>query len=73
MTYDGYIGLGPPQTESDLSQSIAFIDGGNVPFLLREMGGGGDWALIGPCYLHGLMDGKAVKEMLGSRGTIHLV
>ncbi|KAK4448886.1 heterokaryon incompatibility protein-domain-containing protein [Podospora aff. communis PSN243] len=76
MTCDGYIGLGPPQTETDLSQSIAFIDGGNVPFSLREMGANGDWALIGPCYLHGLMDGRAVKEdprFENGRGIIHLV
>ena len=76
MTCDGYIGLGPPQTESDLSQIIAFIDGGNVPFSLREIGDDGNWALVEPCYLHGLMDGKAVKEdprFEGGRGTIHLV
>jgi len=77
MTDDGYIGLGPPQTMGKGSESVAFIDGANVPFVLTETkGSGGDWALVGPCYLHGVMDGDAARRNVafqGGRGDIRLV
>ena len=41
---------------------VAIFNGGNVPFVMREIsGGGGEYQLIGERYLDGLMDGQAVK------------
>ena len=36
-----------------------------VPFVLREVGGGGWYGLVGECYCHGIMDGEAVRELEG--------
>lgn len=61
------MGLAPRSTQS--LDILAFIDSANVPFVLREAEGGragdegsSDMLLVGPCYIHGLMDGEAAKR-----------
>lgn len=41
---------------------VAISYGGNIPFVVREVpGGGGKYQLIGECYLDGFMDGPAIE------------
>ena len=59
---DGYAGLAPmgSQTETDI---LVFINGANIPFVIRDMGEGrSENLLIGPCYIYGLMDGETAKD-----------
>ncbi|KAI4247606.1 MAG: hypothetical protein L6R42_009584 [Xanthoria sp. 1 TBL-2021] len=74
ITDDGYTGLAPLNTtvESDV---LAFIDGANVPFVLRDLGDdASDLLLVGPCYIHGLMDGEAVKQNAAfNGGTVQII
>lgn len=51
----GYIGLVPDQAKP--SDSICFIQGARVPFVVRQ-GLRYRYQLIGECYLHGLMKGE---------------
>ena len=49
------------------TDAVAFIDGLKVPFLFRDVEGG-EWKLIGPCYLRGVMDADAARKD-GGLGT----
>ena len=55
----------------------AFVDGASVPFILRDFGKeADDHMLVGPCYIHGVMDGKEVKRMpqfSAGVGTIQII
>ncbi|KAL8732303.1 MAG: hypothetical protein Q9166_002875 [cf. Caloplaca sp. 2 TL-2023] len=74
MSDDGYAGLAPLNSRPE-TDSLAFIDGANVPFVLRDLGDDVlDHVLVGPCYIHGLMDGETVKrDWASSAGTIHII
>lgn len=56
---------------------LAFIDFANVPFVIRDLGEAcSDYLLVGPCYIHGLMDGDAVKRnkaFANGVGTIQII
>lgn len=39
---------------------VVVLFGGRIPFILREREEGG-WILIGECYVHGVMNGEALK------------
>lgn len=43
-----------PLNEGDC---ITVLTGGRTPFLLRPVGG--QYRLVGHCYVHGIMDGEA--------------
>ncbi len=76
MSDDGYIGLAPRTTQSvGRTDVLAFLDGANVPFVLRDVGEDtSDHVLVGPCYIHGLMDGEAVKRNEAfSAGTVQII
>jgi hypothetical protein len=76
MTADGYAGLAPLKTKDNCDDSVAFLDGANVPFVIRHLGDDTlDWALVGPCYVYGVMDAKAAMENKSCDGStpIHLV
>lgn len=78
ISNDGYIGLVPPNTYTGSETNVlAFIDGANVPFVLRDLGdSASDHLLVGPCYIHGLMDSEAVKRdtaFSGGAGTIRII
>jgi hypothetical protein len=55
----GLIGLTP--TGSAPGDSIAILEGGKVPFVLRPVLGGGAWEIIGACYMHGCMHGEMYR------------
>lgn len=69
VSREGFIGLGPPGTK--VGDKICVLAGGKVPFILRDLEGdergdneskpGTYCRLLGDAYVHGLMDGQAVK------------
>jgi hypothetical protein len=59
----GYFALVPPETRK--GDSIVLLQGGPVPFVVRQAVPGDDesgWLLIGACYVHGIMYGEQWKE-----------
>lgn len=61
VTRDGYMGLVP--TRAAKGDAICVFMGGTVPFVIRETDSG-QYRLMGECYVHGLMDGKALDMVL---------
>ena len=63
-TAEGYFGLGPPGMADDDVVCVAL--GGKAPFLLRCCGEGPSrersYALVGECYVHGLMNGEGLHR-----------
>jgi hypothetical protein len=61
-TCKGYIGLSDTPQPND---EIWILYGGNVPFMLRphpeNSEKAGSHVLVGDCYVHGIMDGEAMK------------
>lgn len=58
VTESGYYLLGP-----DIMQAgdvVVVLHGGRTPFVLRPKDGG--WTLLGECYMHGMMDGEAMRR-----------
>ena len=69
VTEHGQMGLGPRlMRQRDL---VCVLLGSGVPFVLREVSGGGSgdgwYELVGECYCHGIMDGEAVRELKEGR------
>ncbi|KAH6648387.1 heterokaryon incompatibility protein-domain-containing protein [Truncatella angustata] len=63
LTELGYFALMPPGARE--GDSIVLFRGGPVPFLIRQRVHDKDdplWELIGPCYVHGIMQGEQWKE-----------
>ena len=58
ITRNGYIGLASCTTEPN--DSICILFGAQTPFVLRQECD--DWILLGECYIHGMMDGKAFDQ-----------
>jgi hypothetical protein len=56
VSYEGRIGWVPIRTEQD--DQVFIFQGSRIPFIARPVGEDG-WEYIGPCYVHGLMDGEA--------------
>jgi hypothetical protein len=56
----GLLGLGPKDTNAQ--DIVCIFLGGNVPFVLRARDDG-KYQLVGECYVHGVMDGEALKDM----------
>lgn len=44
---------------------IAIFCGGRVPFVIRAVDGASPnkWQLVGPCYIHGVMDGELMEQI----------
>ena len=64
FTSSGHLGLGPAGMMS--GDVVAVLFGGKVPFVLRnvdEEGDGGQWKLIGECYVDGVMGGEIMEGM----------
>jgi hypothetical protein len=69
VTMKGYLCLVPPNTEP--GDIVCLILGSAAPFILRRLYSGVDnvvekerqcYALVGSCYVHGIMDGEIYKE-----------
>ncbi|KAF4631737.1 hypothetical protein G7Y89_g6397 [Cudoniella acicularis] len=57
LTQKGYYGLGPwGMREGDM---VCVLFGAAVPFIIRPQDG--PWKLVGEAYVHGIMDGEAIK------------
>ena len=41
---------------------IAVLQGGRTPFAVRHVAGSEEYQLVGPCYVHGIMDGQFVAD-----------
>ena len=62
ITEKRYMGWIP--VDARKGDKICILMGGQVPFVLRPIsggGGGGEYQFIGEAYLHGLMDGEGMK------------
>ncbi|GJN74097.1 HET domain-containingprotein [Purpureocillium lilacinum] len=63
VTAGGRYVMGPDaMREGDV---VAVLYGGRTPFVLRKMEGGdgeGGWSLVGECYVHGIMNGEALRD-----------
>jgi hypothetical protein len=59
ITDGGYLGSVPHGTL--IGDRICILFGSTVPFVFRECSQG-YFTLIGECYVHGIMDGEAMKE-----------
>jgi hypothetical protein len=57
VTSEGNMGLGPLSMRAD--DLVVVLRGGDVLFVLRKKGE--FYQLIGPAYMHGMMDGEAVE------------
>jgi len=56
---NGYLGLGPQHVQT--GDIIAVMDGSPVPIVLRPIEDG-FYELVGESYVHGIMDGEAVRD-----------
>ncbi|ERF71393.1 hypothetical protein EPUS_07421 [Endocarpon pusillum Z07020] len=83
VTSRGYMGFGPrDMREGDL---LFVLVGGKVPFVLRQVSGGVEYegfteeekarvySLVGYCYVHGIMDGEAIRGHEDEVGQIFLL
>jgi hypothetical protein len=59
VTARGYLGYVP--SGSQIGDKVCILFGSAVPFILRE-DKDGFFMLVGECYVHGIMDGEAMKE-----------
>jgi hypothetical protein len=59
-TAKGYLAAVP--FTAKVGDCIAVLAGGRVPFVLRPIGD--HYRLVGPCYVHGIMNGEAFPENL---------
>ncbi|KAK3319453.1 heterokaryon incompatibility protein-domain-containing protein [Apodospora peruviana] len=68
-TVKGYIGQVPKSTQA--GDVVCVIGGAAVPFVLRA--GSGGYKVVGQCYLHGIMEGEALRDPSLTKETITLV
>lgn len=61
-TSRAYIGLA--LLEVSAGDKICILGGAQVPFVLRPVQE--EWRVVGECYVHGIMDGDAVKAFLST-------
>jgi len=63
LTADGFFGIGPPEVA--LGDMVCLVPGCRLPLVLRsltDLDSGGDMmALIGWCFVEGIMDGEGIK------------
>lgn len=59
LSTDGYLGIGPAKMQN--GDVVAYLDGAEVPFILRPLPTG-DFTLVGETYVYGLMDRDANKD-----------
>jgi hypothetical protein len=58
VTKTGYIGVGPKLTRA--GDHVVVLYGGRTPFVLRPHQN--EYRLVGECYVHGVMDGEAMRR-----------
>lgn len=60
-TRNGYLGMGPGST--DIDDEIVVIPGMRTPFVVRRLLAMSQYRLVGPCYVHGIMQGEFVERL----------
>lgn len=60
VTHRGFIGLGPAEVET--GDVVCILFGGNLPYVVRHLGED-RFTLMGPSYVHGIMNGEAYHEI----------
>ena len=60
ITAEGYLAAVP--CTAQIGDCIVLLAGGGYPFVLRPSGA--HYRFIGPCYVHGIMNGEASPEDL---------
>ena len=71
LTKNGYLGLVPQATE--IGDAICIVHGSCVPFVLRPCKDvKGAFRVVGKCYVHGIMEGEAMrmKDLVQSEITL---
>jgi hypothetical protein len=68
ITKAGFFGIGPGILKEE--DSVVILLGADVPFIIREKEKFGGYALIGECYVHGLMTGDAIRAWGSSDGDL---
>ncbi len=61
QTNSGYLGIGPRTMRSGDNVSVLF--GCRTPVVLRSTG---SYRHLGPCFILGVMEGEAIREMVNS-------
>lgn len=61
-TEKGYLAIVPKQ--STVGDQVVLLKGGKMPFVTRQKPGGDQIALLGACYVHGIMYGEAWDSSL---------
>jgi hypothetical protein len=69
LTHNGYMGVGPRNTE--MGDQVVILKGGPLPFILRrdrspknaDLANEECFTLIGEAYVHGLSDGEGIRDM----------
>lgn len=67
VTSKGYMGLVPRTTE--IGDSVCVFLGSHIPFVVRSRGGG-DFELVGECYVHGIMNGEVMAMDLKKQDVV---
>jgi hypothetical protein len=57
---ESFYGFAPQETRSE--DLIAILFGCSVPVVLRKNEGSDSYQFIGECYVHGVMDGEAIRD-----------
>ncbi|CAK7211127.1 hypothetical protein SCUCBS95973_001025 [Sporothrix curviconia] len=71
VTQDGHVALGPQITQP--GDVVCVLAGSRMPVVLRPSGdASNEWSVLGPCYVHGIMQGEAVVERLAFVVTFKL-
>lgn len=56
ITDNGYVGLAP--LEAQPGDVVTIFEGARVPYIIRKIGNGSQWVLIGESHVYGIMDGE---------------
>lgn len=66
FSLDGFMGSGPPHM--DLGDKMVILDGVSVPMIIRQdLENDTQFRVIGPCFMHSLMDEEERRVLLESR------
>ena len=69
VTEKGDLGLYP--RGANFGDQVCVFIGACVPFVIRKLGGGNEYQLVGECYVHDIMDGEA--ECMGDLQSTEIV
>jgi hypothetical protein len=71
LTDSDHMGLAPLSTVK--GDEIWILKGGSMPFVLRAVGGEDKYRFVGDCYVHGVMEGEAERELATNPQRVLLV